>query len=390
MQLNLNKKKLPSDENLRLIAQLCISLANKQDTLEGSCITPWESGKNYTKDVSYISYDGYLWICNTTNTDTNFDETHWIKLSDNFSELSKDDIAALINLTPEQILSLKALIDDESITTSTTYSSSKIYEAIQEAITECKDNTATQITNAFKEKTISLDDNNVSTETAWSSSKVNSVVESKSTEIKEYANTLLGTHLTKKIVDALPTEGEENILYLVRKSDDDGEYLDQYLYNPDYTSDDDKFVPVGSTKFSSGRIAFYEESKDYHINDIILYKPVTADHYFMYVCKEAYTSDTTFDETKWDIVNKDRKVYVISDTAPSDTNALWICTAGGKTTIKVYNNDQWISVSSNGTSEDMGDYITVDYATEYEPVGAYNPASKKYVDGLAAFNTEEW
>ena len=143
--LNLNEKKIPSAENLRLIAQLCISLANKQSSLEDRCIAPWKSGEVYQKDISYVSYNNYLYFCTVSNSDTDFVESHWTKLSDTISELTKSDIEALVNLTPEQITNLQSLIDDTSISTTHTNSSSHIYMAIQDAIAECKDDTLKQI-----------------------------------------------------------------------------------------------------------------------------------------------------------------------------------------------------------------------------------------------------
>ena len=143
--LNLNEKKIPSAENLRLIAQLCISLANKQSSLEDRCIAPWKSGEIYQKDISYVSHDGYIYLCSVSNNDIDFTESHWIKLSDTISEITKSDIEALVNLTPEQITNLQSLIDDTSISTTHTNSSSHIYMAIQDAIAECKDDTLKQI-----------------------------------------------------------------------------------------------------------------------------------------------------------------------------------------------------------------------------------------------------
>ena len=143
--LNLNEKKIPSAENLRLIAQLCISLANKQSSLEDRCIAPWKSGEVYQKDISYVSYNNYLYFCTVSNSDTDFVESHWTKLSDTISELTKSDIEALVNLTHEQIANLQSLIDDTSISTTHTNSSSHIYMAIQDAIAECKDDTLKQI-----------------------------------------------------------------------------------------------------------------------------------------------------------------------------------------------------------------------------------------------------
>ena len=148
--LNLNEKKIPSAENLRLIAQLCISLANKQSSLEDRCIAPWKADETYQKDISYVSHNGYVYICSVTNQDSVFTESHWSKLSDNFDELTVNDIKAMLNLTSEQLDTLQNLIDDVAITTTKTNSSSKIYTDIQAAIDTAKTYTNNQLGKAVK------------------------------------------------------------------------------------------------------------------------------------------------------------------------------------------------------------------------------------------------
>ena len=147
--LNLNEKKIPSAENLRLIAQLCISLANKQSSLEDRCIAPWKSGEVYQKDISYVSHDGYIYLCSVSNNDTDFTESHWTKLSDTISELTKADIEALVNLTPEEISKLSDLISTE-IRLDKTFSSSDTYTRIQAAIDTAKEYTNNQLGKAVK------------------------------------------------------------------------------------------------------------------------------------------------------------------------------------------------------------------------------------------------
>ena len=138
-------KKLPSEQNLRLLSSLVISLANKTSSVEDKCITPWKAGETYQKDVSFVVYNGYIYSCTVTNKDAVFTESHWMKLADSFNELSVDDVKAFLNLTPEQLANLQSLIDDTAITTTKTNSSSKIYMDIQAAIAECKDDTLKQI-----------------------------------------------------------------------------------------------------------------------------------------------------------------------------------------------------------------------------------------------------
>ena len=147
--LNLNEKKIPSAENLRLIAQLCISLANKQSSLEDRCIAPWKSGEVYQKDISYVSHDEYIYLCSVSNNDTDFTESHWTKLSDTILELTKSDIEALINLSPEEISKLSDLISTE-IRLDKTFSSSDTYTRIQAAIDTAKEYTNNQLGKAVK------------------------------------------------------------------------------------------------------------------------------------------------------------------------------------------------------------------------------------------------
>lgn len=147
--LNLNEKKIPSAENLRLIAQLCISLANKQSSLEDRCIAPWKSGEVYQKDISYVSHGGYIYLCSVSNSDIDFVESHWTKLSDTISELTKADIEALVNLSPEEISKLSDLISTE-IRLDKTFSSSDTYTRIQAAIDTAKEYTNNQLGKAVK------------------------------------------------------------------------------------------------------------------------------------------------------------------------------------------------------------------------------------------------
>ena len=56
-------KKLPSESNLRLLSSLIVSIANKQSSLEDKCIAPWKADETYQKDISYVSHNGYVYIC---------------------------------------------------------------------------------------------------------------------------------------------------------------------------------------------------------------------------------------------------------------------------------------------------------------------------------------
>lgn len=143
--LNLNEKKIPSTENLRLLSSLILSLSSKQGAIENKLINNWVASTAYIKDESFVIYDELLYVCKISNADDTFDKNKWTCLSPVIEELTKADIEALVNLTPEQITNLQSLIDDTSISTTHTNSSSHIYMAIQDAIAECKDDTLKQI-----------------------------------------------------------------------------------------------------------------------------------------------------------------------------------------------------------------------------------------------------
>ena len=141
-------KKLPSEQNLRLLSSLVISLANKTSSVEDKCITPWKAGETYQKDVSFVVYNGYIYFCSVTNKDDTFTESHWTKLADNFDELSVEDVKAFLNLTPEQLQTLSSIILDTEVRLDKTYSSSKIYTDIKQCLDDSKAYTLAELGKA--------------------------------------------------------------------------------------------------------------------------------------------------------------------------------------------------------------------------------------------------
>ena len=111
--LNLNEKKIPSAENLRLLSSLILSLSSKQGAIENKLINNWVASTAYIKDESFVIYDELLYVCKISNADDTFDKNKWTCLSPTISELTKSDIAALINLSPEEISKLSDLISTE-------------------------------------------------------------------------------------------------------------------------------------------------------------------------------------------------------------------------------------------------------------------------------------
>ena len=144
MELRRAIKKLPSEQNLRLLSSLIISLANKVDSTSEKCINPFTPNTAYAKG-SYVTHDNYIYESKIACNDADWVESHWVRLSDTIEELTVNDVKAMLNLSSEELANLQSLIDDTTITTTKTNSSSKIYMDIQAAIAECKDDTLKQI-----------------------------------------------------------------------------------------------------------------------------------------------------------------------------------------------------------------------------------------------------
>ena len=135
--LNLSKMKYMSETNLKKFANLIISLSSQVTDVENKCIKPYVGGELYQKD-SYVSYNGYIYQATATNQDSAFDETHWDKLSDDFNELTVADIESMLGLSSEQLETMANLIADTEVRLDKTYSSSKIYQDIQQCLNDSK------------------------------------------------------------------------------------------------------------------------------------------------------------------------------------------------------------------------------------------------------------
>ena len=144
MKLNLQQRKMMSEDNYRRLVSILTGMMSSVNETASQCLTDYDdTGRVYQRGNITI-YDGYVWEAKTVAQGA-FDESKWTKLSDEFTELDVDTIKGFLNLTPEQITNLQTLIDDTTITTTKTNSSSKIYMDIQAAIAECKDDTLKQI-----------------------------------------------------------------------------------------------------------------------------------------------------------------------------------------------------------------------------------------------------
>ena len=135
--LNLSKMKYMSETNLKKFANLIISLSSQVTDVENKCIKPYVANEIYQKD-SYVSYNGYIYQATATNQDSAFNETHWDKLSDDFNELTVADIESMLGLSSEQLETMANLIADTEVRLDKTYSSSKIYQDIQQCLNDSK------------------------------------------------------------------------------------------------------------------------------------------------------------------------------------------------------------------------------------------------------------
>lgn len=153
MELRRAIKKLPSEKNLRVLSSLIISLANKVDSTSEKCINPFTPNTAYAKG-SYVTHDNYIYESKLACNDADWVESHWVRLSDTIEELTVNDVKAFLNLTPEQIQTLSSIILDAEVRLDKTWSSSKIYTDIQDALKEAKQYCITELakksTGSFK------------------------------------------------------------------------------------------------------------------------------------------------------------------------------------------------------------------------------------------------
>lgn len=150
--LNLNKKKFIDEENLKTIVKIGISFGERLNSIESKCIALYDETHSYLKDELCI-YDNYIYKCNSTATGT-WNPDRWTLIGDDITELTLDEIKAMLGLTQEQLNTLASIILDNEIRLDKTWSSSKTYSDIQDAIKECKQYCVTELakksTGSFK------------------------------------------------------------------------------------------------------------------------------------------------------------------------------------------------------------------------------------------------
>lgn len=144
--LNLNKKKFIDEENLKTIVKIGISFGERLNSIESKCIASYDETHSYLKDELCI-YDNYIYKCNSTATGT-WNPDRWTLIGDDITELTLDEIKAMLGLTTEQLTTLSSIILDSEVRLDKTYSSSKIYSSIQDAIDTSKAYTLAEIGKA--------------------------------------------------------------------------------------------------------------------------------------------------------------------------------------------------------------------------------------------------
>ena len=144
--LNLNKKKFIDEENLKTIVKIGINFGERLNSIESKCIAPYDETHSYLKDELCI-YDNYIYKCKSTATGE-WNPDRWQLIGDDITELTLDEIKAMLGLTTEQLTTLSNIILDSEVRLDKTYSSSKIYTSIQNAIDTSKAYTLAEIGKA--------------------------------------------------------------------------------------------------------------------------------------------------------------------------------------------------------------------------------------------------
>ena len=148
MSVDIKTLKILSEENLRKLIALIISLASSIDSLKQKCIEDYNSTKTYLKD-SFVIYDGYLYKINTVMTG-DFDENKATKIGDDLKLVDLQLLKSLLGLTTDEIEALNKILDDYSISTIYGWSSSKIYAELENVLRKSRQYTVEQFSKVYK------------------------------------------------------------------------------------------------------------------------------------------------------------------------------------------------------------------------------------------------
>lgn len=136
MKVNIPKKKHITEKNLKDIIKIGINFGERLNQISEKCVDDYNTTTMYNPKMLCI-YDDYIWECKFT-TQGEFDNTKWEKLSDELTEIDKDTLKTMLDLTTEQIDTISKILLDSEIRLDKTWSSSKIYTDIQQCLSDSK------------------------------------------------------------------------------------------------------------------------------------------------------------------------------------------------------------------------------------------------------------
>ena len=136
MSFQIKTEKILSPENIKRIIAMGISLKDSVENISKGLIEEYDSTKTYSPDMACY-YNDYLYRCLFATTGE-FDINSWKKVGDSLELVNKAQVEAMLGLTPDELDTLANLILDSEVRLDKTWSSSKIYESVQEAIRENK------------------------------------------------------------------------------------------------------------------------------------------------------------------------------------------------------------------------------------------------------------
>ena len=146
----MKNEKIFDEQNMRKIIRILSGLKSQADELANKCVLPYDDAKVYSKD-DICFYNGTLYRAKTVTLGNTPDpESTYFEMLDGVEEeIDAQYIETLMStVSAETFDYMKNFINDDIISGTHGYSSSKIYTEIQNAIQTAKDYTLEQIANS--------------------------------------------------------------------------------------------------------------------------------------------------------------------------------------------------------------------------------------------------
>ena len=197
-------------------------------------------------------------IAHTSTTNFNDDIANWESIDgSDFTSYTQSELESMLGLTPTQIQGLQQLINDTTVETNHTWSSSQIYTKMLDTLLQAKTYTDNTLASSTK--------------------------------------------IDKKIVTVLPAvaDADPNTMYLIKDSSVTTE--DVYLQ---YMLIDNELKSLGRTN-SSTSIKIFDATKTYAHNDLVLYRANSNSGYNIYICinSNGVTANTGWIDSDWETTN---------------------------------------------------------------------------------------